>query len=103
MMSSVDLSIPVAELHTPYPKLLDLACKLGAKSVPPVPNGFIANIHTAFIEKVFDIPKSKRKSHIKHYCKLDDLRARFEIAERYWIGHGLDANIQHSVGQASFF
>jgi len=26
--------------------------------------------------------------YMKHNCKLDDLGAGFEIAERYWIRHG---------------
>ena len=39
------------------------------------------------------------KSHTQHNCKLDDLRTGFEIAKGYWIGHGLDANTQHAVGQ----
>ena len=43
------------------------------------------------------------KPHIQHDCKLDDLRAGFEIVEGYWSGHGLDANIQHPVGQAGLF
>jgi len=34
---------------------------------------------------------------------LDDLRAGFEIAERYWIGHGPEANIQHPAGQGRLF
>ena len=36
---------------------LDLACELRAKPVPPVPNGFIANVHASFMQKVFYIPQ----------------------------------------------
>ena len=43
------------------------------------------------------------KPHIQHDCKLDDFWTGFEIAERYKIGHGIDANIQHAVGQGGLF
>jgi len=34
---------------------------------------------------------------------LDDFWTGFEIAKRYWFRHGLNANIQHAVGQGGFF
>ena len=68
-------------LLSPRPSLLDLACNFGAKPVPLVPNRFITCVQATFIKKIFYIPQGKWKSHIKHYCKLDDLRASFEIAE----------------------
>ncbi len=67
--------------------------------MPPVPNRFIAHIDTAFMQEVFYISQRKRKPHIQHNRKLDDLRAGFEIAERYWIRHGWIANIKHAIGQ----
>ena len=75
------MPFPITELHTPCPTLLDLACKLGAKPVPPVPNGFIAYVHATFMKKIFYIPQWKWKSHIKHKCKLDYLWTCFEVAE----------------------
>ena len=54
-MSPVDLSIPVAELHTPCPALFDLVCKLRAELVPPTPDGFITYVHTLFMKQVFNI------------------------------------------------
>ena len=42
-------------LYSSCPALLDLACELRTKSMPPVPNGFIAQIDTAFMQKVFYI------------------------------------------------
>jgi len=102
-MSSVDLSIPVTELHSPCPALLDLACELRAKPMPPVPNRFIAHIDTAFMQEVFYIPQEKWKSHIKHNCKLDYLRAGFEVAKGYWIKHGYIANYRGSPKQEGLF
>jgi hypothetical protein len=34
---------------------------------------------------------------------LDDLRAGFEIAERYKVGHGWVADVQDAIGQGSLF
>ena len=41
-------------------------------------------------------------SYATHHHKADDRRTGFEIAEGFRIEHGLDANIQHAVGQGSF-
>ena len=64
------------------PALFYLACKLRTKSTPPVPNSFIAHIDIAFMQKVFYISQREWKPHIQHNCKLDDLGAGFEIAEK---------------------
>jgi len=34
---------------------------------------------------------------------LDDLGAGFEIAERYWIRHGLEASFHSNVRQGGLF
>ena len=60
--------------------------------MPPVPNRFIAHIGTALMQKVFYISQQKWKPHIQHNCKLDDLRAGFEIAEGYWFGNAENTN-----------
>ena len=99
----IQVPFPITGLHAPCPALLDLACELSAKAMPPVPNGFMAHIDTAFMQKVFYISQWEWKPHIQHNCKLDDLRATFEIAEGCKIGHGPDANIQHDVIQGGLF
>jgi len=71
--------------------------------MPPVPNRLIAHIDTAFMQEVFYIPQEKWKSHIKHNCKLDYLRAGFEIAKGYRIGHVTEVNFQDAVGQGGLF
>jgi hypothetical protein len=65
-----------------------MAYKLRAKPIPSVPNGFIAYVHASFIKKIFYNPERTWKSHIKHNCKLDDLRAGFKVAKGYFIWHG---------------
>ncbi len=71
--------------------------------MPPVPNGFIAYIYASFMQKVFYISERERKSYIQHDCKLDDLRAGFEIAKGYRIGHVTEVNFQDAVGQGGLF
>jgi hypothetical protein len=40
-----------------------------------------AHVDTPFMKKVLYITKRKRKSNIHHYCKSDDFRAGFKVAE----------------------
>ena len=41
----------------------------------------MAYIYTPFMKKVLHITKRKRKTNVHHYCKSDDFRAGFEVAE----------------------
>ena len=41
----------------------------------------MAYIYTPFMKKVLHITERKRKSNVQHYCKSDDFRARFKVAE----------------------
>ena len=41
----------------------------------------MAHIYTPFMKKVLHITERKRETNIKHYCKSDDFRAGFEVAE----------------------
>jgi hypothetical protein len=52
----IQVPLPIAGLHHPCPSLFDLACKLRAELVPPIPYGFIANIYATFMKKIFHIP-----------------------------------------------
>ena len=99
----IQVPFSITGLHAPCPVLLDLACELRTKSMPPVPNRFIAHIDTTLMQKVFYISQRKWKPHIQHNCKLDNLRASFEIAERYYSGHGWIANIQRAPWQGGLF
>ena len=38
-------------------------------------------VNAPFMKKVLNITERKRKSNIHHYCKSDDFRASFEVAE----------------------
>ena len=41
----------------------------------------MAYIYTPFMKKVLHITERKRESNVHHYCKSDDFRAGFEVAE----------------------
>ena len=38
-------------------------------------------VNAPFMKKVLHITERKRKSNIHHYCKSDDFRAGFKVAE----------------------
>ena len=91
--------IHLTSTHAPCSSLFNFACKLRAKPVPPVADRFIAYIYSTLMRQVVHISQREWKPHIQHNCKLNDLRAGFEIAERYWIRHIWIANVQHAPGQ----
>ena len=53
----IKVPLPVALLHIPCNSLPDMACKLRAKPVPPVPDRFIAYIHATLMKQVFYVPQ----------------------------------------------
>ena len=67
--------------------------------MPLVADRFIAYIYSTLMKQVLHISQREWKSHIKHNCKLDDLRTGFEVAERYRIGHVTEVNFQDAVRQ----
>ena len=97
--SIIVVSFQVTRLHTPYPSLFYLTCKLRAKPMPPISNEFIANIYATFMKKVFHVSEWKWKPHVQHYRKLDDLGAGFEIAKGYRIRHSWAAKSRIDVRQ----
>jgi hypothetical protein len=38
-------------------------------------------LHTPFMKKVLHITERKRETDIQHYCKSDDVRTGFKVAE----------------------
>ena len=54
------------------------------------------------MKQVFYISQWKRKPHIKHNCKLGDLRADFEIAEWNLPGHSRIANYRSQYGKTVY-
>ena len=53
--SSFEVPFPITGLHSPCPALLDLACELRAKPMPPVTNGLITYVYASFMQEVLHI------------------------------------------------
>jgi hypothetical protein len=41
----------------------------------------MADVDTAFVHQVFDIPERKRKTDVEHYGEADDLGSCFKVLE----------------------
>jgi hypothetical protein len=67
--------------------LSNLGCKQRTKSVPPEPDGLIADVDPLLVKKVLDVPQRKRKPDIHHDGKVDDLGAGAKVPEGAAFGH----------------
>jgi len=59
----------------------DLSSEHRAKSVPPEPNGFMADFNAPFMQQIFDVAQRKRKSNVHHHGKANDFWAAVKILE----------------------
>ena len=51
------MPFPMSGMHYPYPALLDVACKLKAKPMPPILDGFLAHFYASLMQEIFNIPQ----------------------------------------------
>ena len=58
-----------------------------AKSVPPEPNCFVADVDATFVQKIFDVSQRQRKANIQHEGEADDLWAAVKVFERIFFNH----------------
>ncbi len=65
----------------------DFSSEHPAKPIPPEPNGFVADINAAFVQKILNIPKRRRETDIELHRQPDDLGASFEVAKWRTFGH----------------
>ena len=54
--------------------LPDLRSEHWAKSVSPIPNGFMADFDAALMQQIFHTPNRKREPDVHHDREADDLR-----------------------------
>src|SRR5271165_549307 len=66
--------------------LSDLGGEYGAKSVPPEPDGLVADVDPALGQQILDVAQRQRVSHVHHHDQTDDLWRAVEISER--VAHG---------------
>ncbi len=79
----VKMLLPVRVSTHPTDTLLaDLGGKQRAKSVPPEPHRFMADIAPALMQQIFHIPERPREPDVQHHSQADDVGTRLEIAER---------------------
>lgn len=72
---------PATGFHTFDPAFTDLGSKYRPEPMPPISDGFMADINAPFMEQIFHITKGQRKPDIQHHGQADNLTARFEVAE----------------------
>jgi len=82
------LRAPTHRFRSAFP---DFVGEVGAKSVDPQANAFVANIYAALVKKVLDISKREREPDIHQHGELDNLWRGFEVAKRV-LGHFLRLN-----------
>ena len=58
-----------------------------AKSIPPVPHRFAADVDGALVQQVLDIAERKGKANVHHDHQADDLRAAVKAPERACFRH----------------
>jgi hypothetical protein len=79
----VQVPAPATGFHAFDPALTDLGSKHRPEPMPPISDGFMADIDAPFMEQIFNIAKGQRKPDIKHYRQADNLTTCFEIAK--WV------------------
>ena len=65
-------------MNTAFP---DLGGKQRAKTVPPVPYGFMANVYAALKQEIFNLSQRQGITDIQHHSAADDLWRAVEITE----------------------
>lgn len=84
----VRMPLPIGiSVHPTYPALADFGREHRAKSVPPKPDSFVANVDAPFVQQIFHIAKLKRDPDIHHHRQMDDLGGCFEMAKWVWFSH----------------
>ena len=65
----------------------DLSSKHRAKSIPPVPHRFVADVDAALVQQVLDVSERKWKANVHHDRQANDLRASVKVLEGVFFHH----------------
>lgn len=80
----VQMPLPVRiSPHSADPLSAALCCKHRAKSVPPIPDRFVADVDAAFVQKIFDIPQREWKPDLQRNRQANDLGTAVKVLE--WV------------------
>ena len=78
----VQMPLPVRICtHPADPFSPDLSSKHRAKSIPPVPHRFVADVDAALVQQVLDVSERKWKANVHHDRQANDLRAAVKVLE----------------------
>ena len=58
-----------------------------AKSVPPVPNRFVADVDATLVQQILNISQRQWKANVHHDHQANDLRAALKGLERVFFHH----------------
>src|SRR6056297_446378 len=83
----VEVPSPVAGLHALDAALADLGSEQRTEAMPPEPHRLVADLDTALMQKILDVPKREREPDVHHHRQTDDLAARLEVLEWVRFGH----------------
>jgi hypothetical protein len=73
--------------HPADPPFPDLRGEQRAKSVPPEPHRFVADVDAALVQQVLNIAKRKGKAKVHHHCQANDLWAVVKVLEGVFFHH----------------
>jgi hypothetical protein len=79
----VKMPTPATGFHTFDPAFTNLGSKHRPEPMPPISDGFMADIDAPFMEQIFNIAQRQREPNIKHHRQADNLTTCFEIAK--WV------------------
>ena len=88
---TVDIHEHLVQVQLPFracpqtsdPLISSLRGKNRAKSIPPIPHSFVADVGNALVQQVLDIAERKRKSNVHHDRQAENLRAAVKVLE--WV------------------
>ncbi len=84
----VEVPPPVGQgAHAVDPLASNLGGKHRAKSVPPEPHGFMADLDAALMQEVLDVAQRQRVADLQHHRQADDFWAGLEVTERGALVH----------------
>ena len=83
----VEMPTPATRFHTPDPAFPDLGGKHRSEAMPPVPDGFVADVDAALMQQILDVSQRERETHVQHHRQADHLFARIEVFERITFLH----------------
>jgi hypothetical protein len=77
----VEVPLPADGLHSRDPAFPDLGGEHRAEPVPPVPDRFVTDFDTAFVEQILYVAEREREPNVEHHRQANDLWAGFEALE----------------------